>query len=100
MISYKDLATLLEGMENGFQGNWPKRDPQRYPSHIRIRQAHNVQFFALSSLTKNCDKALPLIVTVGSNYTQGDQKLPEQLVANGSPVEDDVGEFHKCVSKF
>jgi hypothetical protein len=100
MISYKNLAILLEGMEKGFRRSWPQRNPQGYPSHIRIREAHNVQFFALSSLTKNCDEALPLIVTVGSNYTQGDQKLPEQMAASHSIVEDDVTAFHDSVSKF
>jgi hypothetical protein len=100
MISYKDLATLLQEMENGFRRNWPRPDPRRYPSHIRIRQAYNVQFLALSRLTESCHEKLPLIVTVGSNYTQGDQKLPEELMANHSIVEDDVVQFHDSVSDF
>jgi|GEM_PF-5181450 len=99
-MNYTHLAHLLQRLENGWRSRSSPPNPSQYPSHIRIRKSRNVQYFALSNRTDG--KALPIVVAVGVNYTQGAQTIPDEKPAYSKAlkapplVEDRVNQFESA----
>jgi hypothetical protein len=104
MIQYSKLAQLLQGLESGFRRNWPEPDPNNYPSHICIRPKDYRQFFALSNHTFGRSEPLPVVVTLGINYTQKKVQIPDQSRCKPRHlqvpphVEDQMGSFKSSVA--
>lgn len=102
-MHYRDLALLLQGLEQEWRARSSPPNPARHPSHRRIRDTHNVQYFALSDRTIGQD--CPIVVSVGVNYTQGAQPIPDQIqdprhVLTSAPrVEDRVNEYERAYLK-
>ena len=96
-MQYNDLVWTLQELERKWRGSPPPvPSHKRHPSHSLIRPTHNIQYFACDNTTAKKD--LPVVVTVGINYTQGKCTIPDQtphfLIAARSHlplVEDRVG---------
>jgi hypothetical protein len=73
MIDYLTLAKILQSFESAFGGNAAVLAPTAISPVVpnRPKYSHpNVQFFALDSSTAKAQTPLPVVVLVGSNYTQ------------------------------
>jgi hypothetical protein len=85
-MQYADLIEQLQKLEQHWRGGSPPTpSPTRYPSHSLIRPTDNIQYFACSEVTTGKD--LPVVVTVGINYTQGKRTIPGIMVADKVPRE-------------
>lgn len=104
-MQYEKLVNQLQELES----NWRKQSSAPSPNHSLIRSTDNIQYFACCNSTAGCD--LPLVITVGINYTQGTQKIPDQSRAfskvtsqNLPLVEDKISQDHKfekaCIESF
>ena len=75
-MKYDDLVHKLQHLEHQWRGSSPAPSPTLYPSHSWIRPTRNIQYFACSNATAGKD--LPVVVTVGINYTQDPTRIPDQ----------------------
>jgi hypothetical protein len=101
MISYSNLLIILQRLESKWQMIGAPPAPGRFPSHTAIRvnappALGNVQYFACDDSTKGM--TLPIVFTVGINYTQGNTPNP------GINVEDKVPQAKRfvrnCINSF
>ena len=109
-MKYSNLVLQLQNLEKKWRGNpLPSPLPKSHPSHSSIRLANNIQYFACSNKTSALAGSLPIVVTVGINYTQGVNKIPDELpryskaAHPGLPlVEDDVLSNYErgCIDSF
>jgi hypothetical protein len=110
MMNYKDLTECLQELEHKWRGSAP-RMPESHPCHGLLRCGpHNIQYFACSDHTTECNESLPVLVDVGINYTQGHQTIPDQSpshpgVAPERPRIDDrikqAGSYERaCIASF
>ncbi|RYD85658.1 MAG: hypothetical protein EOP84_01760 [Verrucomicrobiaceae bacterium] len=80
-ITYSDLAFKLQDLERRWRSK-PKnpRLPTYSDGWVRggAWGGHNVQYFALSRATRDITEPLPIVVTVGINYTQDPSTIPDQ----------------------
>lgn len=89
MISYNNLAVLLQGLESRFGGNRVAIPPAPLAPLVATATSgwhhENIQFFVLDDSTAMQDEELPVVVLVGANYTQQDEtpgpKLPTVATA-------------------
>ncbi len=106
-MKYSALAAVLQSLEAGWRRKALPRNPALFPSHQRVRdlsatsggREHNLQYYVLANRTYRED--LPIVVTVGANYTQGTQTIPDQTPEHSKArkevplVEDVVSGFEK-----
>lgn len=66
-MNYCNLENLLVQLESKYRGSLSS--PTGNAAHAVLSRKNNEQYFALDSLTQPVD--LPVVVTLGANYTQG-----------------------------
>lgn len=82
-ITHQALVTALTSLEDHLEGNrtWP---PERVPDQIREwvqPERGNVQYFSVDT-ARDASRSLPVVVSVGANYSQGPDQLADGVIAN------------------
>lgn len=85
MIPYADLRQILCSLEEKVGTSTPHAVP--IPLHVRTSLSP-VQGYALSNDTAG--KVLPVVVAIGANYTQSEEKTPRDIWRSPTAVEDDL----------
>jgi hypothetical protein len=83
-ITYQALVTAGTSLEHQLEGNstWP---PERVPDPIREwvqPEDGNVQYFSVDTTTRDDSRSLPVVVSVGADYSQGPNQLANGVEAN------------------
>jgi hypothetical protein len=85
MIAYDQLRLTLEKLEAGIPGSVPTRS--FFSEEVRTERSP-VQGYVLD--TSTAKKQLPVLVAIGSNYTQGVQRTPRDFLGRANAVENQL----------